>query len=57
LESGQSSYPELQLSPTSTKWIQESYVLGFLEKHTNTLKEASALSIYKMQVAAEKKKT
>jgi hypothetical protein len=31
-------------------------VLGFLEKHTNTLKEASALSIYKMQVAAEKKK-
>jgi hypothetical protein len=32
-------------------------VLGFLEKHTNTLKEASALSIYKMQVAAEKKKS
>jgi len=32
-------------------------VLGFLEKHTNTLKEASALSIYKMQLAAEKKKT
>jgi hypothetical protein len=32
-------------------------VLGFLEKHTNISKEASTLSIYKMQVAIEKKKT
>jgi hypothetical protein len=32
-------------------------ILGFLEKHTNTSKEAFALSTYKMQVAAKKKKT
>jgi hypothetical protein len=32
-------------------------ILGFLEKHTNISKEASTLSIYKMQVVVEKKKT
>jgi hypothetical protein len=31
-------------------------ILGFLEKHTNSSKEAFALSTYKMQVAIEKKK-
>jgi len=31
-------------------------ILGFLEKHTNTLKKTLALSSYKMQVGIEEKK-
>jgi hypothetical protein len=32
-------------------------IFGFLERHTNTLKKTSALSIDKMQVVVGKKKT
>jgi hypothetical protein len=37
--------------------VHTKIILGFLEKHTNTSKEASAPSTYKMQVAIQKKKT